>query len=113
MNQYDIDYLAKALIFAGQISFISFIWVNTNAFYDYLKFFKIKFLFKSYEKYVTTVGNINYSNFLYIKNPNFVTKLFSCPLCFSFFICCASSPFHNVNILMMGFLSYFLYKRIL
>jgi len=77
--------------FANQISLINFVllvWFHTDAFLQYLKLLKLGFLFRvnKYYEYKNINPDISYIDFLAIKNPNFFTKLFSCPYCLNFWI---------------------------
>lgn len=62
-------------------AFLMFIWFETNAFYEYLKF--LPFL-RAYEKKKSLYGNPRYSEFLAINHDNFISKLLSCPYCLGF-----------------------------
>jgi hypothetical protein len=77
--------------FANQISLVNFVllvWFHTDAFLQYLKLLKLGFLFRvnKYYEYKKINPDISYIDFLAIKNPNFFTKLFSCPYCLNFWI---------------------------
>ena len=66
------------------ISFIIFIWLRTNAMYDFLGKLPI-FYFQNYSNEPQTVkDNLNYPLWLYFNHTNMFTKLISCPLCLSF-----------------------------
>jgi len=70
------------------LNFCLFIWFHTTAFIEYVKLFKIGILFRvnKYLEYKNINPSISYIDFLVIKNPNFLTKLFSCPYCLNFWL---------------------------
>jgi hypothetical protein len=77
--------------FTNQISLINFIllvWFHTDAFLEYFKLFRLGFLFRidKYYEYKKINPDISYIDFITIKNPNFLTKLFSCPYCLNFWL---------------------------
>jgi hypothetical protein len=69
--------------------FVLIIWFKTTAFIEYAKLFNFKKMFKidEYEKYKERMPNIDYTDFLVLKYPNFITKLIQCPFCINFWIC--------------------------
>ena len=83
-----------SLFISITISFVAFVWLRTNAFIDFggwiLKFNNIAYV-KDYLLESNIVrSNMPYSLWLYTNHTNFLTKLLSCPLCFTFwanFIC--------------------------
>ena len=70
------------------------------------KFFNGNLLLKTYE-------NSNESNYLQFINKtynNFFTRLISCPICFSFWICLIAAIFTKINLLpAYAFISLILY----
>jgi hypothetical protein len=93
------------LSFVNQICFINFIlviWFHTEAFLEYIKLFRLNFLFRvnKFYEYKKINPTILYTDFLSIKNPNFLSKLFSCPYCLNFWITLISCILYN-NILYL------------
>ena len=84
------------------INFVLIIWFHTEAFLEYCKIFKLGFLFRinKFYEYKKVNPTISYIDFLSIKNPNFFSKLFSCPFCLSFWISLISCVFYK-NILLL------------
>jgi hypothetical protein len=84
------------------INFVLIIWFHTEAFLEYCKIFKLAFLFRinNFYEYKKVNPAISYIDFLSIKNPNFFSKLFSCPFCLSFWASLISCIFYK-NILLL------------
>lgn len=76
-------------------SFI-FIWLKTDAVYEYLKFFNIKVI-KEYEKAKNAGLNNNLPKFLFINYNSFFTRLISCIYCLSFWAALLISFFTNIK----------------
>lgn len=97
----DVNYFSSFLNQVAVINFSLFIWFHTTAFIEYMKVFKLTNLFRinKYIDYKNINPEISYIDFLAIKNPNFFTKLFSCPYCLSFWITLISCfLFKNLSI---------------
>lgn len=84
----DVNYFLSFLNQIALVNFFIFIWFHTTAFIEYMKLFKLSNFFRinKYIDYKNINPDISYIDFLAIKNPNFITKLFSCPYCLSFWI---------------------------
>lgn len=70
-------------------NFILFIWFETDAFVEYLKFLKLSKFFKidSFETYKKESNpRITYHSYLRQKHPSFITKLVTCVPCLSFWV---------------------------
>jgi hypothetical protein len=114
----DVNYF---LSFINQIAFINFflfIWFHTTAFIEYMKLFRLTNLFRinKYIDYKNINPSISYIDFLSIKNPNFLTKLFSCPYCLNFWLTLFSTIlFNNIFIFpliyMFSIIIYIILKR--
>jgi hypothetical protein len=96
--------------FSVSISYILFVWNYTNAFIEYYKILKLKFL-SSANSYIKQ----NEAGFveLYVeylkKSDNFFAKLFSCPVCLGFWLSLLSIPFVNLYFLSVSYFSLLLY----
>jgi hypothetical protein len=69
--------------------FCLFIWFNTEAFIEYIKYipFLNKLLkVKQYIEYQKSSNSLNYPLYLAVYYNNFFTKLVSCPYCLLFWV---------------------------
>ena len=103
----DIDY------FIGQVmwvNFLMFIWFNTDAFVDYLHWTK-KFKLVEYKDYLSFNKRIMYPDFLFLSNPNFLTKLLSCRPCLHFWLVLITAFYFNFSSFAGVYItSYAIYK---
>ena len=68
---------------------IVYLWTRTDAFYEYVKFFNLGFSssFEDYSKFkAKTPVPMNFIDFLVGRNPSFLMKLISCPICLSIYL---------------------------
>jgi hypothetical protein len=70
------------------ITTILVIWFNTDAFVEYMQllrinFFKIKQYIEAKQKDCT----LTYHNYLLYKHNNFFTRLITCPICLTVWLC--------------------------
>jgi hypothetical protein len=77
--------------FINQLCLINFallVWFKTEAIVEYSKLFKLGKFFRvdKYIDYKKINPEINYITYLTVKNPNFLTKLATCPYCLNFWI---------------------------
>lgn len=93
----DVNYFLSFLNQVALLNFCLFIWFHTTAFIEYMKLFKLTNLFRinKYIDYKNINPEISYIDFLAIKNPNFFTKLFSCPYCLNFWLTLLSTVLFN------------------
>ena len=75
--------------------FILNVWFNTNAFYEYCKYFRVGsicFWIVDYEKKKELAPSLTYNSYLNVTfSDSFFIKLITCPICLSFWIniiCC-------------------------
>jgi len=70
------------------ITFLLFIWFDTDAIIQYSKLFGLQTKFKIdlWESYRISNPKITYLEYLSIKHKNFFTKLISCKPCLNFWI---------------------------
>jgi hypothetical protein len=107
---YDFDYFIQQIIWNN---FIIFVWFNTDAFTDYFYWTK-KFKLTEYREYVEMNKRIAYPEFLFLKNPNFFTKLISCRPCFLFWTTIITSFYFGFSSFVFVYLlSYIIYKILL
>jgi hypothetical protein len=98
------------LFFSVSIAYILFVWNHTNAFIEYYNLLKLKFL-QSANKYTqqNSAGFIElYPEYLR-KSENFFAKLFSCPICFGFWLSLFSVFFTGIFFILVAYLSLLLY----
>ena len=104
---------------------ILFVWFKTDAFYEYVKLFGIRFLIEGFEQ---VSANITYPQYLFINRSKitnnkaliFVIKLITCPLCLSFWLCLCGGivlgsialmfPLYIAVLYVYGILANILYK---
>jgi hypothetical protein len=84
-----INFIVAALSACGLI----ILWFDTSFFIDYLKLFRLtRFTYiEEYEKELFDNPDLNFLDFVFIKDPNFLNKLLACPYCFGFWLstfCC-------------------------
>jgi hypothetical protein len=67
------------------ITFILLIWFRTNAWVEYTKLLRLNFLskYKEYEIATTNEPLLEYHTFLHRYYNCFLTRLLTCPICFS------------------------------
>jgi hypothetical protein len=70
------------------VVFLLFIWFDTTAFVDYSKLLKLNkiFLIDKWEDYRVINPKLDYLGYIGIKHRNFLTKLLTCKLCFTFWL---------------------------
>jgi len=109
-----IDFFAASLSTCG----ILVIWFDTNFFVDYLKVFRLtKFTYiKEYEKELFDNPDLNFLEFVFIKEPNFLNKLLACPFCLGFWLsvlCCwaMSSVLLTFACYPLSLFFYFIFKK--
>lgn len=76
------------ILISAAIGYITFIWLKTNAFYDYTKIILKKTkIFDGYENFKNNKQvSINYADYLIMKKSGFFIKLITCPICVSFWL---------------------------
>jgi len=96
-----------------------YIWFDTNAFYEFSKrmIFFDKDCFKPYEDYLKATGlDSLFAEYLEIEN-NFFSKVLSCPICLSVWMCLVFAiPFGVIKIGMYFIISnifYFGFRKII
>lgn len=107
----DIIYLVSWSVF------IMFIWFNTNAFTDYILFFKLDkyFYVSKWNSYLEINPKIGYLSYIRIKHNNFITKLISCKLCLLFWIIFILIVIFKQSFILLPIIyitSYVIYKKI-
>lgn len=109
----NIIYKTINLLFTSMsISYICYIWLNTNAFYDYFSLSKIFKKIPLIKEYENQEFNMDFSMFLAQKN-NFLAKLFSCHICLTFWLSVLCYFIFGFNPLCLAFLSLYLYNKLL
>lgn len=104
-----MEELIKYLIPAVCIGYITYIWIDTNAFYSYFsKIFKKVNLIKEYEK---LEYQMEFPLFLKQKE-NFLSKLITCHICLTFWLSMLIFIPLDLNPIVLAYLSLMVYKTI-
>ena len=93
---------------------VAYVWINTDAFIEYVKVFRLGpfFNIEEYEEKNAKMGaSLTYPDFLCFQNSNFFTRLASCPVCVTVWIQIAMFVFHfNLGLLFSSiYISWILY----
>lgn len=102
INEFQITFLTCIIVY---------LWTRTDAFYEYAKSLRLDGfeILKEYGKFKAKVPvPINFSDFLVGRNPSFLTKLISCPICLSIYL----NLFFYVTFAMCGLESVGLFPSI-
>ena len=90
--------------------FLMFIWFKTDAFTQYFSSLSIV---KKFEEYKIVNYDISFPSFIYLKKPNFWTKLISCQPCLLFWIVIFLSIFYGFSYFPVKWvISYFIFRVI-
>ena len=96
------------------ISFILFIWFESDVIVTLINIFKLdkKLFLEEYKKEKLAISEeLHYLDFLHVRKANFFTKLISCPICLCFWLTLIQSLLKydslKLCILMFG-LNYFI-----
>lgn len=84
--------------------FLHFIWLNTNAFYEYIKyvpFIKKYFCFDNYKIFIENNDFIIYPDYLKLMHQNFFIKLITCPFCLGFWMLIPQYLIFNFNFFLV------------
>jgi len=93
--------------------FVLFMWLNTNVFYEYIKyisFLKNLLLINQYENFCQDNEAILYSDFIRTFKPFFFIKLITCPFCLGFWIILIQYFIFNFNFFFVFILLMSTYK---
>jgi hypothetical protein len=80
------------------ISFLLIVWFKTNAFCEYLEYFRFEnnfFINSYYKERKKIVNDLHYTDFLLIKNNCFFIRLITCPICLGVWLNILASFFFN------------------
>ena len=91
------------------VSYICFIWLNTNAVYDYILKHKLFNRFRIIEEYNNRAADISFALFLRSRE-NFVCKLLSCCICITFWMSVITAVITGGNIFVLAFFSLVFYR---
>ena len=100
----------QVIFYSICIGYAAFIWVNTNAFYEYtktiLKPFKI---FNGYETFKNEKNlSVTFVEYIQMTKDNFCSKIITCPLCLTFWS--SVILFLSKEGIAAAFFSYLAYK---
>ena len=95
------------------------LWFDTTFLIDSLKLLRLtRFTYiKEYEKELFDDSNLKFLDFVYMKEPNFLNKLLSCPYCLGFWLSVFCCLLTTGNILLtfacypLAISFYFLFKK--
>jgi len=100
----------EIILKSAAIGYLTFIWLKTNALYDYTNvILKKTNLFKKYESFKAEKNiSLNYPDFLILKEKKFFIKLITCPICVSFWI--SILIYHSIFGVSCACFAYLFYK---
>lgn len=102
-----VSFLIKTI----SISYVTYLFLNTNVFYDYFKIgLRWTGVFSAYENLLNESKiHLNFPDYLRMKcQDKFAAKLFSCPICITFW---SSVIIFELKLILVGALfSYISYK---
>lgn len=100
----------EIILISAAIGYITFIWLKTNAFYDYTKIILKKTkIFDNYENFKNNKQvSINYSDYLIMKKSGFFIRLITCPICVSFWL--SVGTYKSILALSCACFAYIFYK---
>ena len=109
-----VNLCAAALSVCG----LMVLWFDTSFLADYIKLFRLtKFTYiEEYEKELFDNPDLNFLEFVSIKEPNFLNKLLACPYCLGFWLsvfCCwaTSSILLTLACYSLSLFFYFIFKK--
>jgi hypothetical protein len=95
-----------------------YIWFKTDAFLEYSKVFKLKFVkYQEFYEFRKKISSFEYHDFLLLHYPNFFVKLITCPICLSTWLSIISMfllkyNFFDLGIIILGvWLVYFIVEK--
>lgn len=98
-------------------SVIMITWFQSNAFVEYVKLFRLGWLFwvPLYERQKEDDLLLTYVQFIKTNWDNFFTRLITCPLCFCMWVCLFISLIANVvfwwpTMVIIALIVFYLYK---
>jgi hypothetical protein len=91
------------------ISYVCFIWLNTNAIYDYILKHNLFNRFRIIEEYNNRTADISFVLFLRSKEC-FWGKLLSCSICLTFWMSVAATVLTGGNTFVFAFFSLIFYR---
>ena len=101
------------------VAIILIVWFQSNAFVEYVKLFRLDWVFwiPLYEQQKEDDLLLTYTQFIKKNWDNFFTRLITCPLCFSMWVCLFISLIANVvfwwpSMVIIALVVYYVYKRI-
>lgn len=93
-------------------NFLLFIWFHTDAFCDYFSWVE-KFKITEYKNYLKSHSRISYSEYLFVTNPGFFTKLISCKPCLLFWFTILTSILFDFSSFATIYVVSYIFYRIL
>jgi len=100
-----INYLIPAVC----IAYITYIWTDTNAFYDYFSFSKIFRKIPIIKEYEKSEYQMEFPMFLKQKQ-SFFSKLITCHICLTFWMSVLSFIPLELNLFVLAYLSLIFYN---
>lgn len=106
---YIMDLIYFYLMRCVFISYICFIWLDTNAFYEYILKHKLFNKWSVIKEYKNNAADISFALFLRSRE-DFVPKLLSCSICTTFWLSVLTSAITGGNIFVLAFFSLVFYR---
>tara|TARA_B100001094_G_C18145513_1_gene780445 strand:- start:275 stop:595 length:321 start_codon:yes stop_codon:yes gene_type:complete len=104
-----MEQIISYLIPAACIAYITYIWTDTNAFYDYFSFSKIFRKIPIIKEYEKSEYQMEFPMFLKQKE-SFFSKLITCHICLTFWMSVLCFIPLNLNLFVLAYLSLILYN---
>lgn len=103
--------IVSSLKIAGIAVTITFVWLRTNAFYEYFKWLPWKLL-RKYEKFLHE-ESVNFAAFLIVYKHHFLIRLITCPVCLLFWLSIFAGLINGVILIPLTYIvSLILYSLI-
>lgn len=102
----------QVIFYSILIGYCAFIWLNTNALYEYTKkILKLTKIYNNYETYLTEKNLVlSLSQYIKMTKTNFASKILTCPLCLTFWS--SVLLFRSKEAIVAAFCSYIAYRAL-
>ena len=102
----------QVIFYSILIGYCTFIWLNTNALYEYTKkILKLTKIYANYEAYLTEKNLVlSLSQYIKMTKTNFAAKVLTCPLCLTFWS--SVLLFRSKEAIVAAFCSYIAYRML-
>lgn len=102
----------SVIFYSIAIGYSVFIWLNTNALYEYTKkILKLTRIYNNYETYLAEKNLVlSLSQYIKMTKTNFAAKILTCPLCLTFWS--SVLLFRSKEAIVAAFFSFLAYKTL-